>query len=187
MLGKEILTIGVVSILLSNTLLFAEGNACQGNCFAILDQPRNEVSDIKKIDEHDRSFIHLLDADPFTDLSNTLLFAEGNACQGNCFAILDQPRNQVLVVKKIDEHDRSFIQLLDADPFTDLPPHKIMEEEVIDETFDEELVVTEVIVSTSEKIEDVILDKSLLKDSLYYCENEKKAQFNEFDESYQCV
>ena len=142
MLGKEILTIGIVSTLLSNTLLFAEGNACQGNCFAILDQPRDQVSDVKKIDEHDRSFIHLLDADPFTDF----------------------------------------------------PPHKIMEpercivdEEVIDETVDEELVVTELIVSTFEKIEDVILDKPILKDSLYYCENEKKAQFNEFTDLYQCV
>jgi len=136
MLGKEILTIGVVSIL----------------------------------------------------LSNTLLFAEGNACQGNCFAILDQPRNQVLDVKKIDEHDRSFIQLLDADPFTDFPPHKIMEEEVIyEEVIDEELVVRELIDSTSEKIENVILDKSPLKDSLYYCENETTPQFNEFTDLYQCV
>ena len=136
MLGKEILTIGIVSTLLSNTLLFAEGNNCQGNCFAILDQSRNQVSD----------------------------------------------------VKKIDEHDRSFIQLLDADPFTNFPPHKIMEEEVIyEEVIDEELVVRELIDSTSEKIENVILDKSPLKDSLYYCENETTPQFNEFTDLYQCV
>ena len=128
-----------------------------------------------------------------TLLSNTLLFAEGNACQGNCFAILDQPRNQVLVVKKIDEHDRSFIQLLDAEPFTNFPPHKIMEEEVIyeevtyEEVIDEELVVRELIDSTFEKIENVILDKSPLKDSLYYCENETTPQFNEFTDLYQCV
>ena len=122
-----------------------------------------------------------------TLLNNTLLFAEGNDCQGNCFAILDQSRNQVSDVKKIDEHDRSFIQLLDAEPFTNFPPHKIMEEEVIYEVIDEELVVRELIDSTSEKIENIILDKSPLKDSLYYCENETTPQFNEFTDLYQCV
>jgi len=47
--------------------------------------------------------------------------------------------------------------------------------------------IEELIVQPLEKIEDVILDKSKLKDLLYYCENEKQAQFNEFTDLYQCV
>ena len=155
MLSKKLLTMGVLSTLLTSTILFAEEKHCEnGVCFAIF----SKTTTIKTFKEEQKKVVNL---------------------------------------EKLNELDKSITIVLDGDEIMVFPSYKmtdseyyLTEEEMKYENESEEFMdnpIEELIVHPLEKIEDTILEKSKLKDSLYYCENETKPQFNEFTNLYQCV
>jgi len=128
MLSKKIVTMGVLSILLTSTILFAEEKKCEnGVCFATF----SKTNTIKTFKEEQKKVINL---------------------------------------EKSNELDKSFTIVLDGDEIMVFPSYKMTNSEYY--LSEEEMKIVQP------------LEK---KDSLYYCENETKPQFNEFSDLYQCV
>ena len=119
----------------------------------------------------------------------TSLFAQEKDCaNGVCFATFkklelkkDFKQEQKKLINLVieDKLDKSITIIVDGDEIMVFPSYEMTDSEYY--------LTEELIVQPLENIEDVILEKSELKDSLYYCENKKHPQFNEFSDLYQCV
>jgi hypothetical protein len=126
-----------------------------------------------------------------TLLTSTTLFAQEKDCKnGVCFATFSKPaviktfkqeQKKLINLEMSNELDKSITIVLDGELITVFPSYEMLDAEIY--PLEDEIVIVEDI----QKIEDIILDKSKLKDSLYYCENEKHPEFNEFSDIYQCV
>jgi hypothetical protein len=114
-------------------------------------------------------------------LTSTTLFAQEKDCKnGVCFVTLDKPA-VIKTFKEEQKLDKSITIVLDGELISVFPSYEMVDAKIY--PLEDEIVIVEDI----QKIEDIILDKSELKDSLYYCEHEKYPQFNEFSDLYECV
>jgi len=145
-------------------------------------------------------------------IGTTLLAQAENCVNGACFVTLDEPvlkktfqaKSQELIplVEPVfmEGLDKTINIVVDGDELTVFSSYKMAQNEsylteaemenklLAEELAEKEKQINEVImVQGSENIIDTILEKNTIKDSLYYCENEKKPQFNEFSDLYQCV
>ena len=161
MLSTKSLTMKTISTLLIGTTLFAQAENCvNGVCFVTLDKPILK----KTFEAKSKELIPLVQSVFMEGLDKTIdIVVDGDAV--TVFSSYKMAQNESYLTEAEMEN-------------------KILAEELVEK---ENQIDEVIIVQGSEKIENIILEKSDFKDSLYYCENETKPQFNEFTDLYQCV